>query len=275
MNSNRLQSAALDYVGHGWACFPCVPGGKRPLTRNGLHDASTSETQIIEWWTRWPDANLGVSCGASGLAVIDVDNPDGSKTLLEVVRAGYDVPMTLSQVTGSGGAHYLYAMPSPPVRNTAGRLPGIPFDTPGLDLRGNGGYVVAAPSRTSGNYEWLKNWTQTVEPAPPWLTQPELEPMALCGDAQADIGDPVAYGLSALRDEVRKVGAAVEGTRNQVLVTAAFNLGTLVAAGLLDETETGYALYGAATITGLPHKEIQATITNGLEAGKQNPRRVG
>jgi len=268
-----LSAAASAYASdRGWRVFPCVPGEKKPLTPNGLHAASTDPAVIGGWWERWPKANIGVACGPSGIVVVDVDNPDGTKTLAGL--SNFDLPRTLSSVTGSGGAHYFYQMPAPPVRNTAGRLPGIPFDTPGLDCRGDGGYVIVPPSRTVKGYEWLpETWAAEPAPAPSWLR--ETEPPRR--DAAALIVPdtvPPGYGRVALERETARVVTAIEGTRNQTLVSAAFNLGQLVAAGVLDEYDVTTQLGGAASTAGLPWREIEETLRNGLEAGKDNPRRV-
>jgi hypothetical protein len=273
---DSLPAAALSYVtDRAWSVFPCVPGEKRPLTPNGLKDATTDPTRIRAWWERWPDANIGVACGPSGIVVVDVDNPEGTKTLAGL---DYDFPRTLSSVTGSGGAHYFYAMPDPPVRNTAGRLPGVDVDTPGIDCRGDGGYVIVPPSRTVHRYEWLpETWSRTVVPAPSWLRSPIRENGRLRGDIEAllDI-QPAgpAYGRKALEAETRRVATALEGTRNHTLVSAAFNLGQLVAAGVLDEYTVTTHLGTAAHSAGLEWREIEETMGNGLEAGKANPRRV-
>ena len=54
--------------------FPCVPGEKRPLVRRGFHDATANAAQVSEWWSRWPQANIGIPTGAaSGVEVVDVD----------------------------------------------------------------------------------------------------------------------------------------------------------------------------------------------------------
>jgi hypothetical protein len=125
----------------------CSSPGKHPLTRRGVKDAATNGEVIAGWWERWPDANLGLASGRpSGVVVIDVDPPRGELSLTRLVDAGYELPETATVRTGSGGTHLYYAAPGIPVGNTAGRLPGVGLELPGVDLRAEGGYVVAPPS---------------------------------------------------------------------------------------------------------------------------------
>jgi Bifunctional DNA primase/polymerase, N-terminal len=158
-----LRGAALAYARRGVPVFPCEPGGKRPLTRNGFWDATTEARRIEAWWARWPAANVGVPTGRrSGLLVLDADPRDGgldSLTLLE--REWGPLPGTARARTGGGGVHVFFAYPAgETVRNSAGLLGA------GLDVRGEGGYVVVPPSRTRGAYEW----TDRSPPAGPgWL----------------------------------------------------------------------------------------------------------
>ena len=70
---NRLLRAALAYAGLGWAVHPLRPRDKRPLLRDWPHKATTDGRVIQDWWVRWPEANIGVACGPSGLFVIDLD----------------------------------------------------------------------------------------------------------------------------------------------------------------------------------------------------------
>ena len=84
VESARLRTLgwALSYAARGLAVFPLVPGAKRPLTRNGLKDATTETALLTAWWTLNPDAGIGIRTGKiSGVAVLDVDGPDGEASL--------------------------------------------------------------------------------------------------------------------------------------------------------------------------------------------------
>ena len=146
-----LLGAALSYARRGVPVFPCEPGGKRPLTRNGFWDATTDTRRISAWWGRWPLANVGVPTGGrSGLLVLDVDLRDGGFESLASLEKTAPLPGTSRARTGGGGMHVFFRYPAgQEVRNSAGVL------GPGLDVRGEGGYVVVPPSRTRGPYGWI------------------------------------------------------------------------------------------------------------------------
>lgn len=140
-----LRTAALGYASLGIPVFPCVVGGKQPLTPNGFHDASTSAQAVDAWWTRNPDANIGLPTGAvSGVFVVDVDVRRGGNGFAAFERAcathladgwGWLVR------TPSGGLHAYY----PPSGEAGQRSWQAP--TAHIDFRGDGGYVIVPPSR--------------------------------------------------------------------------------------------------------------------------------
>jgi hypothetical protein len=147
-----LPKAALAYAKRGVPVFPCEPGAKRPLTRNGHWDTTTDPRVIGRWWKRWPSANLGVPTGKkSGFVVLDVDlDAGGPESLANLEGASVPAPKTARVRTGGGGIHIYFRYPSGAgIRNSAGLLGS------GLDVRGEGGYVVVPPSRTQGPYEWV------------------------------------------------------------------------------------------------------------------------
>jgi hypothetical protein len=158
-----LLRAALAYARRGIPVFPCEPGGKAPLTYSGFWDATTDPRRIEAWWSRWPGANVGVPTGErSGLLVLDVDPRDGGpQSLAELEGAGGPLPETAKARTGGGGMHVFFGYPGgEEVRSSAGRL------GTGLDVRGEGGYVVVPPSRTRSAYRWLER-VPLADPA--WL----------------------------------------------------------------------------------------------------------
>lgn len=285
----RLAAAASRYAAHGWPVIPlhtpdgtgcscraadCGSPGKHPRTRRGLHEATIDVDEVRAWWSRWPDANIGIATGAaSGLVVLDVDLPDGPASLTQLQGEHEPLPLTCAQRTGSGGQQLLFAHSGHAVRNrTALR--------PGLDVRGDGGYIVVPPSRhASGDrYRWeerhqradLPGWfvelldrtrqaIDVSQPAPPRVDMPR--------DTAAQ-----RYASAALDRELAAVARAVEGTRNDTLNRAAFNLGQLVGSGLLDQELVAGQLQRVATSTGLGPAEVRRTIASGLSAGIEQPR---
>lgn len=149
-----LLDAALAYAARGIPVFPCNEQ-KRPLTPRGFKDATTDPKQIRAWWSRWPRAGIGMPTGLkSGFWVVDVDMPEGPGTLAALEAEHGPLPKTLSARTGGGGRHIFFKWdPAAPIRNNAKTKLG-----PGLDIRGDGGYVILAPSpHESGNaYRWEK-----------------------------------------------------------------------------------------------------------------------
>lgn len=156
MTMETMKEHALQYARLGLAVFPIRPKSKAPLTDHGLKDASKDPAQIESWWSRWPTANIGIATGAvsGGLVVIDLDvdkdkGIDGRMTLREWEAVHGKLPGdTWLAITGRGGYHYFYR-DTARVKNRTGLYEGI-------DIRGDGGYIVAPPSiHPNGHaYEW-------------------------------------------------------------------------------------------------------------------------
>lgn len=183
--STRLDWA-LYYASIGWQVFPvhtivdadqcscgnsaCTSRGKHPRTEHGLKNATDDEDEIRAWWEKWPDANIGIATGSgSRLWVLDIDLRDDGLANWQTFRSdrAFDA---LEQRTGSGGTQLFFAWDSDlEVRNRQDILPGI-------DVRGEGGYVVAPPSlHLSGNlYAWIDGAGPDAREcplAPPWLME--------------------------------------------------------------------------------------------------------
>lgn len=145
----------------------CGSPGKHPRTEHGLHDASADPAQLAEWARLWPDANIGRLTGY-GLVVLDVDaGKGGLERLAELEAVHVALPTTQTVRTGGGGLHLWFRVPAPH-GNGRGVLP------KGIDVRGDGGYVVAPPSRhASGRrYEWEPGKGPTdveIADLPAWL----------------------------------------------------------------------------------------------------------
>ncbi len=165
-----LAEAALSIAGRGRPVFPCAPRDKRPLTPNGLHGATTALHTVETWWHRWPDANVAMPTGAaSGFVALDVD-PDGHETLRELEAKHGRLPVTWSAKTPRGGSHYLFRHPGRPVRNSAGQI------GPGLDFRGDGGFIVVPPSIGANGRSYEVDEETAAAPMPAWLLALVTEP---------------------------------------------------------------------------------------------------
>jgi hypothetical protein len=292
---------------------------KIPALRDWEHQAGTCPERIRNLWTarlqghgwhvRQP-LNVGIACGPSGLVVIDLDvaKPDqdragwpqpwlnrgftsGADVLATLAdRAGNTVPDTYAVATASGGRHLYFTAPDGVgLRNSAGHL------GPMIDVRGQGGYVVAAGSRLhtrprgGGSTEPCARSCRLLHDRPPadlpdWLTaaiaaerhrddnpaaeRPQIEASRdRTPDCRSD-----GYGAAALRGEVGRVRSAPVGQRNHTLNAAAYSLGQLIAAGALHQDRVVEALTAAAGAAGLETAEITATIDSGLTAGARRPR---
>lgn len=160
-------AAALCYAELGWHVFPiyevvgkgcacnnsdCTSQGKHPRTRKGLNGATTDQDQIRKWWDRYPNADVAIRTGAlSKLVVIDVDpRHDGDKSLAKLEKQYSSLPLTVEVVSGGGGRHIFLRHPGGTIKNSQSLI------GPGLDVKADGGYVVAVPSlHISGqNYKW-------------------------------------------------------------------------------------------------------------------------
>jgi hypothetical protein len=148
------RDAALWYARiYRWPVFPIVPRGKKPLTQHGFLEATTDTAQIIEWFSRWPDANLATPTGAEGCGfdVVDIDGPAGMESLTTFADE-LDI-RAIAFTPGDG------------VERQPGRHLYIPATgdgnatkfAPGCDYRGAGGYVCIPPSVAlhGVRYAWL------------------------------------------------------------------------------------------------------------------------
>ena len=253
-NRARPLEAALAYAQRGWPVFPIAPGdhrtglcacqdgadceqiAKHPLVRWGDR-ASTDDDQIRDWWRWKPLANIGVATGQrSGLLVVDLDrHHDGLRTREKLAERGLIFPSTVAARTRSGGWHFFYSTPpGGRVLNTEGGLAGV-GKTPGIDVRGDGGYIIVAPSIRPapgpvgegpqlGRYQWVDRPSRLAD-APEWVTVPEpaTEP-AHAGVPSARPRLPSAgrnlsaRAQAALDGEIRRVQQAGDGHRNAAFV---------------------------------------------------------
>jgi hypothetical protein len=142
---------ALQYASWGWSVFPLQPAGKEPLTKHGFKDATTDEKQIRKWWKKHPQANIGIATGrVSGIYVVDVDPRNGGDLSAFWREANLDAVRLGMVFTGSDGRHLYFRYPAD--RDIPSRSEFVK----GIDLKSDGGYVVAPPSIHPNGvaYDW-------------------------------------------------------------------------------------------------------------------------
>jgi hypothetical protein len=174
---NILLEFALKYCERGWYVFPCretpgnpytdkngktkTPKEKVPYTSNGFKDATTNKSVIEEWWNKYPNAMIGVSCGDSNLYVIDIDTKHGKDGMNNYMKLGLSDSGALHSLTPSGGLHIVFSG----IGKSSSDLMN------GIDTRGIGGYFITPPSKILGgdiigNYVALDNWDRIPENIP-------------------------------------------------------------------------------------------------------------
>jgi len=217
-SANVLEASALFYAERfGWKVIPlhevrdgrcscttadCEPGNyaKHPRTRSGLSDGSSDPAQVKWWWTKWPDANIGVLTGtANGICALDVDpRHGGDESLDDLQRIHGRLPDTVEAISGGEdrGRHLYFAIDAP--------LQGLNGLAPGLDLKAEGGYLVAPPSthRSGRRYEWEASSRPeevALAPLPLWVRELRSAKQSRpCATEQGEDRIPSGYRHSAL-----------------------------------------------------------------------------
>jgi hypothetical protein len=257
-NASALGETALAYAEAGYPVLPlfepkedgtcscgaeaCDKAGKHPRVAGGAKSATTDAEKIRGWWRRWRSANLGIATGgASGLVALDVDGPEGLASLSALEAEHGPLPATRRHATARG-QHYLFWAPDGvSVKNSAGAL------GQGLDVRGDGGYIVAPPSKhVSGvAYELVSGEDGSVAEVAP---MPDGLLKLLFGNRNSGEGAGEAAGDEA---------PIPEGSRNTTL--------TIVGGRLRAEGKTRHGIYEALSKVNkerceppLPDDEVKA-----------------
>lgn len=302
VDPEKILAAAFEYQTYGWSVIPIQLGTKFPAAsllpqkldendnlvwldeekRETLKNTGKpkktwtpyqfrlpTDDEILTWFDKRSQVNIGIVTGKiSGLVVLDIDNEEAFK---EAKKRGLNqnTPCTQSK----RGLHFYFKHPGYDLSNFVGKLPD-------MDLRADGGYIIAPPSLHPDGvfYAWrIKPDTHLLADLPEWIidlakpqpapapTRPQLT--VIHGSAKG-----TAYGLAALASEVQNVLNAGEHLRNKTLNNAALKCGHLVAGGELDRAEVEQALYDAALQIGLTDTESRGTIQSGLQKGLTEPR---
>lgn len=313
------RAVALEWVRRGFSVVPCsrtdkgalVPGFGRDAPAEQLEQFSDPET-VQAWWSgRYRRDHVGLLTGRGrdgrGLVVIDLDMPKpgaeppagrwagccGGTDVLELLarEAGVDWPDTYTVLTPSGGMHLYFLQPTdgPLIGCATGDKPTPPHLGPLVDVRGIGGYVIAAGSYSAAQgraYERVSPPDMLPQPLPGWLLE-RLRPAA----APAPVRRPAPVralptgdraeraAAAALNTAAERVAAAAPGERNGKLYGAARWLGELheTAPAVLDETTVREQLLAATLAAGLEGGEREAlrTIRSGWDRGLRDGSKAG
>jgi hypothetical protein len=257
----------------------CGQPGKHPLgslVPHGVKDATTNRARVLAWWTRHPQANIGLACGHI-FDVLDVDGPAGENAI-RALAATHGLASSGPLVRTGGGGWHFYLAPT-----GLGNV--HPTGLAHVDWRGRGGYVVAPPSRhASGHlYRWVASRDLDIVPGtvPAVLLErlerrPPQQPASRVELAVTGVGPGERYARAALAEELSLVATAPVGQRNRQLWESTRNLYNLVATGALDQREVGQGLLEAAERCGLLAEEprqTRRTLASGRQVGLAHPGR--
>jgi hypothetical protein len=225
---SRFEQAAVELAARGYYVFPLRPRTKEPLTgKGGFHHATRDERKILQWWDRYPDANIGVACGASGIVAFDVDSKHGADP--DDVLAEYDVgaaPIVRTGEAPEPSAKYPRSLAG--VRGGQaifrGSLPTKELSLAGTETRGEGAYIVVAPSVHPSGVEYVGALPPVADlpPVPDWL--PTLLPTASSNGAASPVGETIPKGtqhktLVSLAGSMRRRGMGEEEIAAALKVT--------------------------------------------------------
>lgn len=262
----------------GFSVFPLIHHSKRPAVRSwDPFKLAPASPALVADWSAQTTLNMAVATGAvSGCFVLDCDN-----LLARIEAESRGLPETFT-VRTPRGTHFYFNHPGWEISNRAGTLDKID----GLDLRGDGGYVVGpgsyfvpeAAERAKGKVEgsYVVEHDVPMADAPEWLLALTIAKGPIRPPAEpADAEETTAYGRAALNSEIAKLIDCRDGAINDQINRSAFALGQLRAGGEIVDEEGWGALMEALAAKGLEHEDkANGTALRGWEAGLQAPRAV-
>jgi len=259
--------AVRDYIDKGWHIFPVEPNTKLPAKgpngiRASYHKATNDREKALHYFTKNPNANIGLNLEASGLVCVDVDSYKDDCEFA-VFMTGKEMPPTLTQRSASGGHHYIFKAAD--ADEFVGQL------CKGVDIK-HKGYVLLEPSVFDGKcYTWETD--DEPAPVPSWVPRKNAAPLLEAKQA------PVASNVIDL-------GRSISGFEyNQTLanIQAGENWHTNtrdMVAHLIAKGWTADAIYAIAekdfnldgpTSSGNRRRELQTFVNSALEKGFNPP----
>jgi Bifunctional DNA primase/polymerase, N-terminal len=258
----------------------CAQIGKHPLGQlvpHGLTEATTNRARVLAWWTRHPQANIGLATGHR-FDVLDVDGPEGEQAM-RAFAAEHGLQSSGPLVRTGGGGWHFYLAPTGLGNNQ-------PQGLAHVDWRGRGGYVVAPPSRHHSGlaYEFVAGRGLDAPLAHvPGLLRERLQQRQVQPLAARVVPLPLAdgpahpYARTVLTQELTRVSTAPVGERNRRLWEAGRNLYNLVAGGALPERQVHQGLLDAADRCGLladEPRQTRRTLRSARQVGLAHPRQL-
>lgn len=242
---------AMFYAEHNIKTFPVKRQGKSPLCQNGFKSATMDRVVLQEWNKKFPDCNIGIPTGTiNNIFVVDIDGEIGAKSLiaLENIYGKLDAPTV---ITGKG-KHLYFKMPeNTNIKSSVSKIANH------IDIRANGGYVVAPPSiHENGNcYKWLNfDFSQDFPTAPQWLID------VISNSAE-----------TKFEDLLEEIATASEGMRNTTLLGNAIKICNSANKQFLDMENIKNNIIDAGIASGLSRAESTRTVNNAMRfSGKYN-----
>lgn len=247
MTNLTIKESALEYLARGWTIIPVGPHKKPLISWKAFQSERPTREQVENWWHDYPDANVGIVTGkVSGLTVIDIDTDSGKAAFAKLVDGDFKSPVVH---TPKGGKH-IYCQ-FHPFGNNCKAIEGI-------DLRSEGGYVVAPPSRTvNGGWEWDKESGLNVPlpPLPPRYIDAVIENVIVPGDKSYKVQPGRTF---------------TDGQRNNDLYHVCLKWGK---GGMDEEEMLEYALW-IGKMTGLSRYEVERTMQSAVKMATRAERNL-
>ncbi len=209
--SDTLPPEIRAAAARGWRLLPVQARGKIPLVQEWPKVATAAPESLEAWAAQFPGCNWAMATGpGSGVFVLDVDGEPGRAALLSFHKQGKNIPDTLSASTGSGSHVYFLWPEREAIRNSAGKL------ATGLDIRGDGGYVVIPPSiHPNGTPYEYADPDELITCAPKWLLESIVHPAKAIPSASESVA-PIGPGkrtplLFSMAGKLRSQGVPQEG----------------------------------------------------------------
>ena len=270
INEMTLDEAVEFYVSHGLKILALAEKDKRPDGRvcpKGFKDATDDLTKVKSAWKRLPNLNIGIVTGKeNGIVVVDIDGDIGKETWRNLIRQHEYKSKTL-KITTCKGCHLYFKYPSA-LRVINNRVRFVD----GIDIRADGGYIVAAPSVHPSGKKYQVDRPidfSELEELPNWLLQ-----LILNKDSNDDVKTESSAMLQNVPLDIKNALTAIsttqEGSRHNVLISQSNLIAGKCLQGKLDEEYAKNLILQAALKNGSPEKEILKCINDAFKFVTQN-----